>query len=81
MYYWNHERTSLVAYLEKLGHKDDTVVIVVSDHGEEFWEHRGTQHAKTLYQEVPAVPSVSLYKTISTTVAAKYSCRIANKVG
>lgn len=34
----------------------DTVVIVTADHGEEFGEHGGTKHGKTLYDEVVHVP-------------------------
>lgn len=33
-----------------------TLVIFTSDHGEEFREHGGTEHAKTLYQELIRVP-------------------------
>jgi arylsulfatase A-like enzyme len=35
---------------------DETVLIFTSDHGEEFLEHRGTEHGKTLYQELIRVP-------------------------
>lgn len=51
----------IVDYLEKLGHKDDTVIVVLSDHGDEFWEHDGIQHGRTLYQEVLWVPMVIWY--------------------
>jgi len=37
---------------------DDTIVVVTSDHGEEFWEHGHIGHAKTLYQELIRVPLV-----------------------
>jgi arylsulfatase A-like enzyme len=33
-----------------------TVVVVASDHGEEFYEHQGEGHARTLYREVTEVP-------------------------
>jgi arylsulfatase A-like enzyme len=35
---------------------DDTLVVVTSDHGEEFWEHGGRTHGNTLYDEVLRVP-------------------------
>lgn len=35
---------------------EDTVVIFVSDHGEEFGEHGGTQHGHRLYSELTWVP-------------------------
>ncbi len=36
----------------------DTIVIVTSDHGEEFDEHGGTAHAQTCYEESTHVPLV-----------------------
>lgn len=35
---------------------ENTVVVVLSDHGEEFWEHGDRGHARTLYTEVIHVP-------------------------
>jgi arylsulfatase A-like enzyme len=40
------------------GWADDTVVIVTSDHGEEFGDHGGGGHAHSLYSEVLRVPLV-----------------------
>lgn len=40
----------------RFGWGDDTVVVITSDHGEEFGEHGGEQHGKTLYREVVDVP-------------------------
>jgi len=37
---------------------DDTAVIIFSDHGEEFWEHGGTSHGETLYDEQLRVPLI-----------------------
>jgi len=37
---------------------DDTLVIFTSDHGEEFLEHDGVTHGKTLYHELLHVPLV-----------------------
>ena len=34
----------------------DTVVVIMGDHGEEFGEHGGEDHALTLYEEVLATP-------------------------
>ena len=42
--------------LRSMGLMESTVIILFSDHGEEFWEHGGHQHAKTLYDEVLHVP-------------------------
>ncbi|MEW6744403.1 MAG: sulfatase [Planctomycetota bacterium] len=35
---------------------DNTLVIVASDHGEEFWEHGDHNHGGTLYEELLEVP-------------------------
>lgn len=42
----------LVEKLRQLGILDNTLIIVVSDHGEEFWEHGWTGHGQSLYQEL-----------------------------
>jgi arylsulfatase A-like enzyme len=47
---WSLEQ--LVGKLKNLGVLDDTLIIVVSDHGEEFWEHGWTGHGQSLYQEL-----------------------------
>jgi len=38
------------------GWGEDTLVVVTSDHGEEFLEHGGIYHGRTLYSEVINVP-------------------------
>lgn len=43
---------SLVTKLKQLGVLDNTLIIVVSDHGEEFWDHGWTAHGHSLYQEL-----------------------------
>jgi len=42
----------LVGKLKQLGILDNTLIVVVSDHGEEFWEHGWTSHGHSLYQEL-----------------------------
>jgi len=44
--------------LESRGLAGATAVVFTADHGEEFLEHGGTEHAKTLYQELVRVPLV-----------------------
>ncbi|MCA9514156.1 MAG: LTA synthase family protein, partial [Myxococcales bacterium] len=48
----------LLAGLDALGHRDDTVVIVVGDHGEGFDEHGRRQHDTVIYEEGLRVPFV-----------------------
>lgn len=38
--------------------KDDAIVMIVSDHGEEFWDHAGFEHGHTLYDELLRIPMV-----------------------
>jgi choline-sulfatase len=42
----------LAGKLRQLGILDNTLIVVVSDHGEEFWEHGWTGHGQSLYQEL-----------------------------
>ncbi|MDY7109966.1 MAG: sulfatase [Planctomycetota bacterium] len=42
--------------LEALGLADSTLVIILSDHGTEFFEHNNKGHRQTLYEEVIRIP-------------------------
>jgi arylsulfatase A-like enzyme len=44
--------------LRSRGLLDDTVVVLVSDHGEEFWDHDGFEHGHTMFQELLHVPLI-----------------------
>ncbi len=46
----------LARFLETLGPMD--TVVILSDHGEEFWDHGGFEHGHTLYDELLRVPMV-----------------------
>jgi arylsulfatase A-like enzyme len=48
----------LLTHLETLGVADDTLVVLTSDHGDEFFEHGQTGHSKTLLRESVHVPLV-----------------------
>src|SRR3954462_11970795 len=47
---------SLIADLKRSGLYEDTLVILLSDHGEELWEHGGVGHGHTLFEELLHVP-------------------------
>ncbi len=49
---------NLIEALKASGQYDDTVIALVSDHGEEFYEHGGWWHGTTLYDEESRVPFV-----------------------
>jgi arylsulfatase A-like enzyme len=69
---WNHIRAlydgeivytdkaiaGLLSGLSELGIRDNTLVILLSDHGEEFFEHEGFGHGHTLFGEVIRVPLI-----------------------
>jgi len=48
----------LVAGLRERGIYDDTIIVLTSDHGEEFHEHGGWWHGTTLYDEQTHVPLI-----------------------
>jgi arylsulfatase len=47
---------SLFRHLRSRGLLDQTILILTSDHGEEFWEHGSCEHVKTVYNELLHVP-------------------------
>ena len=44
--------------LEASGITDNTLVIVTADHGDEFFEHQGIGHRRTLYEEAVRIPMI-----------------------
>jgi arylsulfatase A-like enzyme len=52
------EFAKLVHGLKRRGLYDETLIIFVSDHGEEFYEHGNWEHGKSLYSEVIHVPLI-----------------------
>jgi hypothetical protein len=50
-------------FFKRLKHKglyDRTVILLTSDHGEQFWEHGASLHGHTLYEEEIRVPLILL---------------------
>lgn len=48
----------LMQTLKDLGLYDSSLLVLTSDHGEEFWEHGSVEHGRTLYEEVMRVPLI-----------------------
>jgi arylsulfatase A-like enzyme len=48
----------LLDQLEARGLRERTLVVLLSDHGEEFQEHRGMGHGHTAYEELLRVPLI-----------------------
>ncbi len=49
---------NMIEALKAAGRYDDTVIALVADHGEEFYEHKGWWHGTTLYDEQSHVPVI-----------------------
>ncbi|MDX9731609.1 MAG: sulfatase, partial [Bdellovibrionales bacterium] len=52
----DQEFGSLIGFLEKKGLIRNTIVVVFSDHGTEFFEHGGVDHGHSLFDELVHVP-------------------------
>ena len=48
----------LLEALRLSGELDNTIVVLHSDHGEEFWEHGGCDHGHAMHEELLRVPFV-----------------------
>jgi arylsulfatase A-like enzyme len=56
--YTDDEVGRVLDHLKASGLERNTLVVVTSDHGEEFLEHGSWEHQKTLYEEVIRVPLI-----------------------
>jgi arylsulfatase A-like enzyme len=56
--YHDHQLGRFLARLESLGVADDTLLVITSDHGEEFDEHGSWGHGHSIFQELLGVPLV-----------------------
>jgi len=54
----DRELDSFLDYLEARGLRERTAVVLTADHGEEFWDHGGLEHGRTLFEEVVRIPLV-----------------------
>ena len=48
----------LFEFLKSQGMYDNSIIIILADHGEEFYEHGGFAHGRTLYEEQLKVPLI-----------------------
>jgi choline-sulfatase len=48
----------VLAYLRESRRFDDALLIVLADHGEEFYDHGAWEHGHTLYQELTRIPLI-----------------------
>jgi arylsulfatase A-like enzyme len=52
----DHAFAAFVADLKQMGIYDKSALVVVSDHGDQFYEHGSVGHGDTVYQELVHVP-------------------------
>jgi arylsulfatase A-like enzyme len=48
----------VLARLDELGLRENTLLALTADHGDEFWEHGGYQHGHSLFNELVHVPLI-----------------------
>ncbi|HVS09067.1 MAG TPA: sulfatase [Planctomycetota bacterium] len=48
----------ITAEMKRLGIYDDALIVLTSDHGEEFWEHGGFEHGQSMFDELLRVPLI-----------------------
>jgi len=59
--YFDHNLGKLLKKLDELNIKENTIIIITSDHGEEFYDHGSFGHGETVYQEIIHVPLIIYY--------------------
>ena len=52
---------NVVDFLKEKGIYEDAMLVVLSDHGEEFFDHHSWEHGHTLYNELIKIPLVIKY--------------------
>jgi arylsulfatase A-like enzyme len=67
----------LLNTLKQLGLYDDSLIVLTSDHGEEFWEHGRYEHGHSAYQEVISVPLI--IKLPNSTATGTVATRVSNQ--
>lgn len=49
---------AILAALDKRGLAQETMIVVVADHGEEFWDHGSVGHGHSVYEELLRIPMI-----------------------
>lgn len=61
--------------LRKRGAMQNTIVVFIADHGEEFYEHKGFAHGGTLYEESVRVPLIAKFPgDVTSKTLSAYAC-------
>ncbi|MEJ2480642.1 MAG: sulfatase-like hydrolase/transferase, partial [Acidihalobacter sp.] len=62
--YWDEYLGKMLAFLQENQLMENTLLVITSDHGEQFGEHGKWVHANSLYEEVLRVPLYMRYDGI-----------------
>jgi hypothetical protein len=62
--YLDRAFSRFVAWLKQHGIYHRTVIVLTSDHGEQFWEHGASLHGHTVYEEEIRIPLILLAHSI-----------------
>lgn len=76
--YLDHHIGKVLSEIEKLGIEEKTIIILTSDHGEEFWEHGDFLHGQSLYDELINVPLIIKSPTLSRGKKVKSIARLTD---
>jgi arylsulfatase A-like enzyme len=75
--YVDHNLGRLFAALKQMGIYNQSLIVLTSDHGEEFWEHGAYYHGHSLYNELVSIPLIiklpgkAVQKRVETTVSLR----------
>jgi arylsulfatase A-like enzyme len=61
LHYLDSQVRRLYAHLARRGLVDNTIFVLLADHGEEFWDHGDLEHGHTMYNELLRVPLVIVH--------------------
>lgn len=65
--YWDDCFQSLIKRMEEKEELNNTLIIILADHGEEFYDHGGFGHGYTLYEEELLVPLYIIFEGLLPT--------------
>jgi arylsulfatase A-like enzyme len=68
----------LLATLKDLGLYGDSLIVLTSDHGEEFWDHGGVDHGHSFYNELVAVPLIVNLPASMTPARTRVAVGVSN---
>ncbi len=60
----DHDLGQMLEELKRRGVLDNTVLIITADHGEEFYDHGGWGHGKSLYNTLVHIPLIVRYPAL-----------------